>query len=92
MGHKKYILVGYVEAPYEHPHRTLWNQLFFCRFLCSFWWNILPGIIIKITIFNMAAMKKLLKNEKWEFLQILTITDKQNLHINAIDENYNEIS
>ena len=29
------------------------------------------------------------KNEKWEFLQILTIAAKQNLHINVIIENYN---
>ena len=42
MGHKKYKLVGDVEVPYEHPHMTLWNQLFFYRFLSSFWWNMLP--------------------------------------------------
>ena len=34
----------------------------------------------------------MLKNEKWEFLKILTITNKQNLHINGIVENNNEIS
>ena len=32
------------------------------------------------------------KNEKWVFPQILTITNKQILHINIIVENYNEIS
>ena len=32
------------------------------------------------------------KNEKWEFPSMLTITNKQNLHINIIVENYNEIS
>ena len=25
---KKYMLVGDVEVPYEHPHRSLWNELF----------------------------------------------------------------
>ena len=29
-------------------------------------------------------MKKMPKNEKWEFPLILTVTDKQNLHINVI--------
>ena len=32
------------------------------------------------------------KNEKWEFVKILTITDKENLYINVVVEKYNEIS
>ena len=32
------------------------------------------------------------KNEKMGISVILTITDKQNLHINVIVESYNEIS
>ena len=32
------------------------------------------------------------KNEKWEFSSILTITDKQNIHINVTVETYNENS
>ena len=30
------------------------------------------------------------KNEKWEFPLILTITDKQILHMNVIVKNWNE--
>ena len=40
----------------------------------------------------MAAMKNSWKMKKWEFPKISTITDKQNVHINVIVENYNEIS
>ena len=32
------------------------------------------------------------KNEKWEFVKILTLTDKENLYINVVVEKYNEIS
>ena len=66
MGHKKYKLVGDVEVPYEHPHRTLWNQLFSIDFYplsdetcCQ---KQITGNIVKITIFNMAAMKKYREN------------------------------
>ena len=42
--------------------------------------------------FQYGRYEKVPKNEKWEFALILTITDKQNLHINVIVENYKEIS
>ena len=65
MGHKKYKLVGYVEVPYEHP-TGLWDQLFSIDFYplsdetcCQ---KQITGNIVKITIFNMAAMKKCPKN------------------------------
>ena len=69
MGHKKYMLVGDVEIPYEHPYRTLWNQLFSIDFFalsdetcCQ---KQITGNIVKIAIFNMATMKKMPKNYKW---------------------------
>ena len=97
MGHKMYMLVGDVEVPYKHHKQQDSLKLtFFYRFLCSFWWSMLAEAnhrqYVKIDIFNMAAMKKYRKNGKWKFPKILTITDKQNLHINVIVENYNEIS
>ena len=62
MGHKKYMLVQDVEVPYEHPHRTLWSQLFAIYFYalsdetcCQ---KQITGNIVKIAIYNMAAMKK----------------------------------
>ena len=61
MGHKKYKLVGDVKVPYEHPHRTLWNQLFLLIFILFLMKHVgqkqITGNIVKITIFNMAAMK-----------------------------------
>ena len=42
MGHKKYMLVGDVEVPYEHPHMTLWKQLFSIDFYVLSVKNILP--------------------------------------------------
>ena len=67
MGHKKYMLVGDVKVPYEHPLRTLWNQLISIDFYalsdgtcCQ---KQITGNIVKIAIFNMAAMKK--NAEKW---------------------------
>ena len=36
MGHKKYMLVGEVEVPYEHPRQDSLKSAFFYRFLCSF--------------------------------------------------------
>ena len=69
MGHKKYMSVVDVEVPYEHPHRTLWNQPFSIDFYalsdetcCQ---KQITGNTVKIAIFNMAAIKKLPKNEKW---------------------------
>ena len=53
----------------------------------------ITGNIVKITIFKMAAgHEKMPKNEKWKFPKTLPITEKLNLHINVIVENYNEIS
>ena len=37
MGHKKYMLVGEVEVPHEHPPQDSLKSAFFYRFLCSFW-------------------------------------------------------
>ena len=42
MGHKKYMLVGDVEVPYEHPPQDSLKTTFFYRLLSSFWWNMLP--------------------------------------------------
>ena len=42
MGHKEYMLVGDVEVPYEHPPQDFLKSTFFYRFLCFFWWNMLP--------------------------------------------------
>ena len=71
MGHKKYMLVGDVEVPYEHPHRTLWNHLFSLDFYplsdktcCQ---KQTTGNIVKITISNMAAMKKCQKIKNGNF-------------------------
>ena len=71
MGHKKYMLVGDVEVPCEHPHRTLRNQLFSIDFhalsdetCCQ---KQIPGNIVLIAIFNMAAMKKCRKIENGNF-------------------------
>ena len=95
MGHKKYMLVGYEAVPYEHPPQDSLKSTFFCRFLCSFWWNMLQEAnyrqFYQINHFQYGRHEKMPNNEKWEFLQIVTITDKQNLHINVIVENYNEI-
>ena len=70
---KKYMLVGDVEVPYEHPPQVSLKWTFFYRFLCSFWWNMLPEAnhrqYCQIAIFNMAAWRhvKMPKIEKWEF-------------------------
>ena len=60
MGHIKYMLVGDVEVPYGHPHRIFWNQLFSIDFYalsdktcCQ---KQITGNIVKIAIFNMAAI------------------------------------
>ena len=50
----------------------------------------ITGNIVK-SHFQYGRPEKMQKNEKWEFPYILTITNKQNLHINIIVENYNEI-
>ena len=42
MGHNKYMLVGDVEVPTEHPPHESLKSPFFYRFLTSFWWNMLP--------------------------------------------------
>ena len=67
MGHKKYMLVGDVKYPMNIPLRTLWNQLFSIDFYalsdetcCQ---KQITGNIVKIAIFNMAAMKNV---EKWK--------------------------
>ena len=89
MGLKQNMLVGDVEVPYEHPNRTQ-QEIFPIEIFSIDFYALsdetccqkqITGNIVKIAIFNMAAMKK-----------VLTITDKQNLPINVIVENYNEIS
>ena len=42
MGHKKYMLAGDVEVPYEHPPQDSLKSIFFYGFLSSFRWNMLP--------------------------------------------------
>ena len=72
MGHKKYMLVGDVEVPYEHPPQDSLKSYFFSVDLyalsdetcCQ---KQTTGNIVKIAIFSMATMKKMPKNEKWEF-------------------------
>ena len=62
MGHKKYKLVGDVEVPYEGLSMKDSLKLFSIDFYplsdktcCQ---KQITGYIVKITIFNMAAMKK----------------------------------
>ena len=96
------MLVGDVEVSYGHPPQnsatlwTLWNQFFSIDFYAlsdgTCYQKQITGNIVKISIFNMAAMKKCRKLKKMGIYVILTITDKQNLHINVIVESYNEIS
>ena len=71
MGHKKYLLVGEVEVPYEHPPQDSLKSAFFDRFLCSFWWNMLPEAnhrqYCQNSHFQYGRPEKMQKNEKWEF-------------------------
>ena len=71
MGHQKYMFVRNVEVPYEHPLMTLWNQLFYIDFYalsdetsCQ---KPITSNIVKIAIFNMAAMKKSQKMKNGNF-------------------------
>ena len=68
---KKYMLVGDVEVLYEHPLRTLSNQLFSIDFYalsdgacCQ---KKITGNIVKKAIFNMAALKKCRKIKNGNF-------------------------
>ena len=72
MGHKKYKLVEDTEIPYEHPPQDSLKSTYFYRFLSSFWWNMLQitGSIVKMTIFNMAAMKKCRKIKYGNFRKL----------------------
>ena len=75
MGHKKYMLVGDVEVPYEHPHMTLWNQLFSIDFYAlsdeTYCQKQITDNIVKVVIFNMAAMKKCRNNKNGNFHKFL---------------------
>ena len=88
MGHKKYMLVRNVEVPYEQPPQDSLKWTFVHRFLFSFWWNMLPEANLRWycqnSHFQYGRHEKMLKNLKWEFPSILTITDKKNLHLNVI--------
>ena len=90
------MLVGDVEVPYEHPPLDSEINFFFYRFLCSFWWDMLPEAnhmqYCQNIHFQYGRHEKMLQIEKIWISVILTITDKQNLHINVIVESYNEIS
>ena len=62
MDHKKYMLDGDVEVPYEHPPQDSLKSVFFIYFyalsdeICC--QKQITGNIVKIAIFNMAVMKK----------------------------------
>ena len=62
MGHKKYMSVGDVEVPYEHPPQDSLKSTFSIDFYllthetcCQ---KQITGNTVKLAIFNMAAMKK----------------------------------
>ena len=82
MGHKKYMLVGDVEVPYEHhphppptphppPPTGLSENVFLYIYMLFLMKHVVrskfTGNIVKITILNMAAMKKMTLNEKLAF-------------------------
>ena len=71
MGHKKYMLVGDVEVPYEHPSQDSLKSFFSIDFYAlsdeTYGQKQITGNKVKLAIFNMAAMKNLPKNEKWQF-------------------------
>ena len=61
MGHKIYMLVGDVEVPYEHPPQDSLKSTFFSidfYALSDGTSQAITGNIVKIAIFNMAAIKK----------------------------------
>ena len=72
MGHKKYMLVGDLEVPYEHPPTGLSEINFFSidfHALSDETWcqKQITGNIIKIAILNMATMKKCRKIKNGNF-------------------------
>ena len=71
MVHKKYMLVGDVEVPYEHPPQDSLKSIFAIDLLCSFWWNMLPEAnqrqYSQKSHFQYGRHEKMLKNEKWQF-------------------------
>ena len=72
MGHKKYMLVGDVDVPYEHPPQDPLKSTFSIdlyalsdEICCQ---KQITGNIVRIAIFYMAAKGPPWKNaEKWEF-------------------------
>ena len=65
------MLVGDVEVPYEHPpldsEITFFSIDFYALFDGTFCQKQITCNIVKISIFNMAAMKKCCKLKKFEF-------------------------
>ena len=70
MGHKIYMLVGDVEVPYEHPPQDSLKSTsidFYALSDETCCQKQITGNIVKIAIFNMAAMKKYWKIKNGNF-------------------------
>ena len=95
MGHKRYMLVGNVEGPYERPTQDSLKSTFSIDYYAlsdeTCYQKQIIGSIVKITIFNMVAMKNA---KKWTMGISVNFNHHRwtNLHINVVVEKYNEIS